>query len=108
MTITEETTVATTSQLGDTLTQSQRLASAMQRAFQQRKKPGPLGGGSGPLGGGSGPPGGGSGPPGGGSGPPGGGSGPLGGRQPQNAQQPVPPAPDVKAMGSLPQIFNGD
>ena len=72
-TITEETTAATTSQLGDMPTQLQRLASTMQRAFQQRKKPGP-----------------------------------LGGRQPQNAQQPVPPAPDIKAMGSLPQIFNGD
>ena len=101
MTITEETTIATTSQPEGAPTQSQRLTSAMQRAFQQRKRPGPLGGGSGPPGGGSGPPGGGSGPPGGGSGPPGGG-------QPQNAQQLVPPAPDVKAMGSLPQIFNRD
>ena len=52
----------------------------MQKAFQQRKKPGPPGGGSGP---------------------------PRGG-QPLAAQQPVPPTLDVKAMGSLPQIFNGD
>ena len=86
-TTTEEAIIATMSQPGDTSTQSQRLAAAMQRAFQQRKKPGPPGGGSGPLGGGSGPPGGG---------------------QLQNVQQPVPPTPDVKAKGSLPQIFNGD
>ena len=79
-TTTEETIAVTTSLSGDMMAQSQRLASAMQRAFQQRKKPGPLGGGSGPPGGG----------------------------QPQNVQQPVPPTPDVKAMGSLPQIFNGD
>ena len=88
-TTTEETTMATAtmSTFNTTLTQSQRIASAMQQAFQQRKKPGP---------------------PGGGSGPPGGGSGPPGGGQPPAAQQPVPPAPDVKAMGSLPQIFYGD
>ena len=79
-TTTEEAIVATMSQPGDTLTQSQRLATTMQRAFQQRKKPGP----------------------------PGGGSGPPGGGQPQNTQQPVLPTPDIKAMGSLPQIFNGD
>ena len=55
----------------------------MQQAFQQKK-------------------------PGGGSGPPGGGGGPPGGGQPPVAQQPVPPAADVKVMGSLPQIFYGD
>ena len=79
----------------------------MQQAFKQKKP----GGGSGPPGGGgSGPPGGGgSGPPGGGppgGGPPGG--GPPAGGQPPAAQQPIPPALDVKAMGSLPQIFYGD
>ena len=69
----------------------------MQQAFKQ-KKPGE---GSGPPGGG------GFGPPGGGGfGPPGG--GPLAGGQPLAAQQPIPPAADVKAMGSLPQIFYGD
>ena len=83
-------------------TQSQKIASAMQQAFRQKKP----GGGSGPPdGGGAGPPGGG-GSGGGGSGPPGG--GPPAGGQPPAAQQPVPPAPDVKAMGSLPQIFYGD
>ena len=116
-TTTEETTASTTtmSMFDATPTQSQRIASAMQQAFQQRKKPGPPGGGLGPPGGGSGPPGGGLGPPGGGlgpprggSGPPRGGGGPPGGGQPPAAQQPVPPAPDVKAMGSLPQIFYGD
>ena len=109
-TTTEETTTATAtmSMYDTTPTQSQRIASAMQQAFQQRKKPGPPGGGSGPPGGGSGPPRGGSGPPRGGSGPPRGGGGPPGGGQPPAAQQPVPPAPDVKAMGSLPQIFYGD
>ena len=102
-TTTEETTVATAtmSAFDTTPTQSQRIASAMQQAFQQRKKPGPPGGGSGPPGGGGGPPGGGSGPPGGGGGLPGGG-------QPPAAQQPVPPAPDIKVMGSLLQIFYGD
>ena len=102
-TTTEETTTATAtmSMYDTTLTQSQRIASAMQQAFQQRKKPGPHRGGSGPPGGGSEPLRGGSGPSGGGGGPPGGG-------QPPAAQQPVPPAPDVKVMGSLPQIFYGD
>ena len=100
-TTTEETTMvtATMSTFDTAPTQSQRIASAMQQAFHQRKKPGPPGGGSGPPGGGSGPPGGGSGPPGG---------GPPGGGQPPGTQQPVLPAPDVKAMGSLPQIFYGD
>ena len=95
-TTTEETTTATAtmSAFNATPTQSQRIASAMQQAFQQRKK--------------SGPPRGGSGPPGGGSGPPGGGGGPPGGGQPPAMQQLVPPAPDIKAMGSLPQIFYGD
>ena len=99
-TTTEQTTatMATYDATAPTQLQSQRIASAMQQAFQQKKKLGPPGGG-----GGSGPPGGGSGPPGGG-----GGSGPPGGGQPPVAQQPVPPAPDVKAMGSLPQIFYGD
>ena len=100
-TTTEETTTATAtmSTYDTTPTQSQRIASAMQQAFQQRKKLGPPRGGSGPPGGGSGLPGGGGGPPGG---------GPPGRGQPQAAQQPIPPAPDVKAMESLPQIFYGD
>ena len=96
-------TMATYDATVPTQSQSQRIASAMQQAFKQ-KKPGR---GSGPPGGGggSGPPGGGGGqgPPGGGQGPPGGGGG-----QPLVAQQPVPPAADIKAMGSLPQIFYGD
>ena len=33
---------------------------------------------------------------------------PGGGGQPAAAQQPVQVVPEVKAMGSLPQIFNGD
>ena len=86
-------TMATYDTTASTQSQSQRIASAMQQAFQQKKKPG---GGSGPLGGG------------GGSGPPGGGGGPPGGGQPLAVQQPVPPAADVKVMGSLPQIFYGD
>ena len=97
-TTTEETVTATTttSVFRAAPTQSQRIASAMQKAFQQRKKPGPPDGGSGR-------------PPRGGSGrPPGSGGGPPGGGQPPVVQQPVPPTPDVKAMGSLPQIFNGD
>ena len=96
---TEQTTVtmATYNATAPTQSQLQRIASAMQQAFKQKKP----GGGSGlPGGGGSGPSGGG------GSGPPGGGP-PVGG-QPPAAQQPVPPAADVKAMGSLPQIFYGD
>ena len=96
---TEETTATTTSGFGTIPTQLQRIASAMQKAFQHRKKPETPGGG---------PPGGGGGPSGGGGGPPGGGGGPPGGGQPPANQQPVPPTPDVKAMGSLPQIFNGD
>ena len=103
MTTTTEQTTTSMAMYEATPTQSQKIASAMQQAFQQKKKPGPPEGGLGPPGGGSGPPGGGSGPPGGG-----GGSGPLGGGQPLATQQPVPPAPDVKAMGSLPQIFYGD
>ena len=94
MTTTTEQTTATMAMYETatpTQSQLQRIASAMQQAFQQKKKPGPPG-----RGGGSGPPGG------------GGGSGPPGGGQPLATQQPVPPAPDVKAMGSLPQIFYGD
>ena len=87
MTTTTEEATATMSMYETAPTQSQRITSAMQQAFQQRKKPGP---------------------PRGGSGPPGGGGGPPGRGQPLVAQQPVPPAPDVKAMGSLPQIFYGD
>ena len=101
-TTTEQTTamMATYDVTTSTQSQSQRIASAMHQAFQQKKP----GGGSGPPGGGrSGPPGGGGGPPGGGGGPPRGGGG-----QPPVTQQPVPPAADVKAMGSLPQIFYGD
>ena len=103
-TTTEETTATTTTSGFRTIpTHLQRITSAMQKAFQHRKKPGlPNSRGSGPPGGGGGPPGAG------GSGPPRGGGGPLGGGQPPAAQQPIPPAPDVKAMGSLPQIFNGD
>ena len=84
-------TTTTTSGFGTIPTQSQRIASTMQKVFQHRKKPGPPDGGGLPRGG---------------SGPPGG--GPPGGGQPPAAQQPVPPVPDVKAMGSLPQIFTGD
>ena len=91
MTITTEQTTATMATYETALTQSQKITAAMQQAFQQKKKPGPPSGG-----GGSGPPGG------------GGGSGPPGGGQPLAAQQPVPPVLDVKAMGSLPQIFYGD
>ena len=82
MTTTTEQATATMATYETTLTQSQKIASAMQQAFQQKKKPGPPGGG--------------------------GGAGPPGRGQPPAAQQPVPPAPDVKAMGSLPQIFYGD
>ena len=99
MMTTEETTVTATSGFGTIPTQSQRIASTMQKAFQHRKKPEAPGGG---------PPGGGGGPSGGGGGLPGGGGGPPGGGQPPANQQPVPPTPVVKAMGSLPQIFNGD
>ena len=100
MTMTTEQATATMATYETTPTQSQKITSALQQAFQQKKKPGPPGGG-----GGSRPPGrgGGSGPSGGG-----GGSGPPGGGQPPATQQPVPPAPDVKAMGSLPQIFYRD
>ena len=91
-------TMATFDTSTSTQLQSQKIASAMQQAFRQKK---PGGGGSGPPGGG------GSGLPGGGGfGPPSGGP-PVGG-QPPPAQQPVPLAADVKAMGSLPQIFYGD
>ena len=106
---TEQTTItmATYDATAPTQSQSQRIASAMQQVFKQKKP----GGGSGlpggdrsglPGGGGSGLPGGG------GSGLPGGGGGPPVGGQPLAAQQPVPPTADVKAMGSLPQIFYGD
>ena len=88
-TMEQTTTTMATYETTPTLTQSQRIASAMQQAFQQKKKPGLPGRGSGPPGGG-------------------GGSGPPGGGQPPAAQQPVPPVPDVKVMGSLPQIFYGD
>ena len=101
MTTTTEETTTTMSTYDTTQTQSQKITSAMQQAFQQRKKPGPPGGGLGPPGGGSGLPGGGLGPSGGGGGLPGAG-------QPLAAQQPIPPAPDIRAMGSLPQIFYGD
>ena len=86
MTTTTEQTTATMSTYdaaAPTQLQSQRIASAMQQAFRQKK-------------------------PGGGSGPPGGGGGPPAGGQPLATQQPVPPAVDVKVMGSLPQIFYGD
>ena len=72
----------------------------MSKALQKGKNTGPPS--SGGLSGGGGLPGSG--------GPPGGGAPgqPGGGGQPQAAQQPVQVAADVKAMGSLPQIFNGD
>ena len=92
MTTTTQEVTATTSMFDTTTltqSQSQKIASALQQAFRQKKP----GGGSGPPGGG-------------GSGPPGG--GPPARGQPPTAQQPIPPAPDVKAMGSLPQIFYGD
>ena len=58
---------------------------------------------------GTGPPGGEGFPGDGGGGPLGGeGGGPPGGAQPAAAQQPIVPAADIKAMGSLPQIFTGD
>ena len=95
MTTTTEQATATMAMYETALTQSQRIASAMQQAFQQKKKPGPPRGGSGPPGGGLGPS-------------SRGGGGPPGGGQPLAAQQPIPPTPDVKAMGSLPQIFYGD
>ena len=104
-TTTEETTAmtTTTSGFGTIPTQLQRIASTMQKAFQHRKKPVP------PDREGSGPPSGGGGPPRSGGGlPRSGGGGPPGGGQPPAAQQPVVVTPDVKAMGSLPQIFNGD
>ena len=41
-------------------------------------------------------------------GPSGGGGGPPGGGQPAATQQPIAPVADVKAMGSLPQIFTRD
>ena len=90
-TTTEQTTatMATYKTAAPTQSQSQRIASAMQQAFQQKKKPGLPGGGSGPPG-------------------RGGGSGPPGRGQPPATQQPIPPALDVKVMGSLPQIFYGD
>ena len=53
-------------------------------------------------------PSGGGGPPGGGALGGGGGGGPPGGAQPAAPQQPIAPAADVKAMGSLPQIFIRD
>ena len=93
-TTTEQTTASMVihNTTASTQSQSQRIASAMQQAFKQ-KKPGE---GSGlPGGGGFGLPG-------------GGGFGPPGGGQPPAAQQPIPPAADIKVMGSLPQIFYGD
>ena len=97
------TTTTTASAFGATPTPQHRIASAMQKVLQGKGK------GTRPPGGG-GPPGSGGGPPGGGvGGPPGsGGGGPPGRAQPAAAQQPVAPAVDIKAMGSLPQIFTGD
>ena len=77
-------TTTTTSAFGLTPTPQQRIASAMQKA--KGKGGGPPGGGT--LGGGGG--------------------GPPGGPQPVAPQQPIAPAADVKAMGSLPQIFTRD
>ena len=95
------TTTTTTEQATATMatykaapTQLQKIAATMQQAFQQKKRLGPPRGGSGPPGRGRG------------GGAPGGGA--PGGGQPPAAQQPVPPVPDVKVMGSLPQIFYGD
>ena len=92
------TSTMTTSAFGMTPTLQQRIASAMQQVLQGKGKgkgTGPPSRG-GPLGGGGGGP------------PSGGGGGPLGGVQPAATQQPIAPAADVKAMGSLPQIFTGD
>ena len=99
MTTEQVTTTMATYKAAPTPTQLQKITTAMQQAFQQKKKSGPPSGGLGPPGGGSG-----RGAPGGGA--PGG--GPPGGGQPLATQQPVPPVPDVKAMGSFPQIFYGD
>ena len=77
----------------------QRIATTMQKALLHKGKGSGLPGGRGsglPGGGGSGLPG--------GRGP----RQPRGGGQPAAAQQPVQVAADIKAMGSLPQIFNGD
>lgn len=91
-TVTATTATTTTSTFGQVPTPQQKIASTMQKALQQKGK-------------GSGPPG--SGGSGGGAGPPGGGEPgqPGGGGQPAVAQQPVQVTADVKAMGSLPQIF---
>ena len=45
---------------------------------------------------------------GGGGNPPSSRGGPPGGGQPAATQQPIAPVADVKAMGSLPQIFTRD
>ena len=84
-TITETAMASTTatSMFGSAPTAQQRIAATMQKALLHKGK-------------GTGPPG-------------GGGPGqPRGGGQPAAAQQPMQVAVDVKAMGSLPQIFNGD
>ena len=90
-TVTETATTSTVTQstFGPAPTAQQRIAATMQKALLHKGK-------------GTGPPGGG------GSGLPGGGGPrqPGGGGQPAAAQQPVQVVVDVKAMGSLPQIFN--
>ena len=98
-TVTAATTLAiTTSSSAPTL--QQRIASVMQKVLQGKGKgASPLSGGGRNSGGG---------PLGGGGGPPGGGGGPPGSGGPAAAQQPIAPTADVKAMGSLPQIFTGD
>ena len=99
-TATETATTSTTqTTFGPTPMAQQKIATTMQKALLHKGKGLGL-----PGGGGTGPPGGG------GSGlPRGGGPGqPGGGGQPAAAQQPIQVAADVKAMGSLPQIFNGD
>ena len=84
-TVTVTTTTATLV-FGLTPTSQQRIASAMQKVLQGKGK--------------------GTGPPSGGGG--GGGGRPPGRAQPAVAQQPIAAAADVKAMGSLSQIFTGD
>ena len=97
---TTTTETATTSQFTrSTPTAQQRIAAAMQKVLLHKGK------GTGPPGGG------GTGPPwGGGLGPPrkGGPRQPGGGGQSAATQQPVQVVADVKVMGSLSQIFNGD
>ena len=98
-TITATTTMSTSAFRQAPMPQ-QKIAATMSKALQKGKSTGLPGGGGPP--GGRGPSGSGGLPGGGAPGQPGGGG------QPQAAQQPVQVAADMKAMGSLPQIFTGD